>query len=112
MSLVQLLTTFETRDLALEVARAAVDSRAAACVQILGPITSVYRWEGKVEEAEEFLCLMKVPEEGLRRLAAFVRERHPYDTPELTAVPSSYVDDRYLAWARAETARAETIESG
>ncbi len=75
----------------------------AACVQIIGPITSVFRWQGSVEEAEEFLCLFKSPAERLERLAAFVRERHPYDTPELTAVRSEFVDERYLAWARAET---------
>jgi periplasmic divalent cation tolerance protein len=103
MALVQLLTTVESRDQALEIARAAVEARVAACVQILGPITSVYRWEGKVEEATEFLLLMKAPGEGLERLAAFVRDRHPYDTPEITAVESPFVDERYLSWARAET---------
>jgi periplasmic divalent cation tolerance protein len=103
MSLVQLLTTLDTRERARELARAAVDARVVACVQIVGPIISVYRWEGQVEEAEEFLCLLKVPMEGLERLVAFVRDRHPYNTPEITAVESAFVDDRYLAWARAET---------
>ena len=105
MSLVQLLTTVDDRSGALELARAAVTEGTAACVQILGPITSVYRWEGKVEEAEEFLLLMKVPADRLERLAGFVRERHPYDTPELTAVPSDWVDQRYLDWARVATER-------
>jgi periplasmic divalent cation tolerance protein len=99
VSLVQLITTFASRELALEVGRAAVEARLAACVQVLGPITSIYRWQGEIEQAEEFLCLLKVPPEGLERLAAFVRERHPYDTPELTAVESLWADDRYLAWA-------------
>jgi len=97
--LVQLMTTFGSRAEALEMARAAIDERVAACVQILGPILSVYRWRGSVEEAEEFLCLFKAPAAQLERLVGFVRERHPYDTPELTAVPSSYVDGRYLGWA-------------
>ncbi len=57
-----------------------------------------------MEETEEFLCLLKAPSEGLERLVQFVRERHPYDTPELTAVGSTFVDERYLAWARSETA--------
>lgn len=104
MPLVQLFTTLESRDEALALGREAVDARAAACVQVIGPITSVYRWEGEVEETEEFLCLMKVPSEGLERLVQFVRDRHPYDTPELTAVDSAFVDERYLAWARSETA--------
>jgi periplasmic divalent cation tolerance protein len=103
VGLVQLLTTVDTEERALELARSAVHARAAACVQIVGPIRSVYRWEGRTEDAEEFLCLLKCPAEGLERLAAFVRARHPYDTPEITAVESLFVDDRYLAWARAET---------
>ena len=104
MSLVQLITTLESREQALSLAREAVDSRTAACVQVIGPITSVYRWHGDVEETEEFLCLLKVPSEGVERLTQFVRDRHPYDTPELTAVESTFVDERYLTWARSETA--------
>jgi periplasmic divalent cation tolerance protein len=98
-SLVQLLTTVETREDALALARSAVEGRVSACVQVVGPITSVYRWEGTVQQEQEFLCLLKVPETGLDRLVAFVRDRHPYDTPEITVVPSTFVDDRYLAWA-------------
>lgn len=104
MSLVQLITTLESREQALSLARDAVEARTAACVQVIGPITSVYPWQGEMEETEEFLCLLKAPSEGLERLVQFVRERHPYDTPELTAVGSTFVDERYLAWARSETA--------
>ena len=103
MALVQVITTLETREQATELAHAAVKERAAACVQIIGPITSVYRWEGKVDETEEFLLLLKAPTERLARLIEFIRDRHPYDTPELTAVESLFADDRYLAWARTET---------
>jgi periplasmic divalent cation tolerance protein len=104
VSLVQLITTLESREQALSLARDAVEARTAACVQVIGPITSVYRWHGEMEETEEFLCLLKVPSEGMEKLVQFVRDRHPYDTPELTAVGSTFVDERYLAWARAETA--------
>jgi periplasmic divalent cation tolerance protein len=102
-SLVQLFTTLDDRARAVELARAAVDAHVAACVQIVGPITSVYRWEGSVEETEEYLCLFKAPVDGLDRLVAFVREGHPYDTPELTAVESGFVDERYLSWTVEET---------
>jgi periplasmic divalent cation tolerance protein len=104
VSLVQLITTLESREQAVSLARDAVEARTAACVQVIGPITSVYRWHGEMEETEEFLCLLKVPSEGMEKLVQFVRDRHPYDTPELTAVGSTFVDERYLAWARAETA--------
>ncbi len=102
-SLVQVMTTTETRELALELGHAAIDDRVAACVQVVGPITSVYRWKGAVEETSEFLCLLKTPSEGVEALAAFLRSRHPYDTPEITAVGSVFVDENYLAWAREET---------
>ena len=101
--LAQLITTFDAREQALDMARQAVEARVAACVQIVGPITSVYRWQGAVEQAEEFLCLFKAPAERMDGLVAFVRERHPYDTPEITTVTSAFVDERYLEWARAET---------
>jgi periplasmic divalent cation tolerance protein len=99
VGLVQLITTVGTRDSALQLARAAVGERTAACVQIVGPITSVYRWKGEIEEATEFLLVMKTPAAGVERLTSFVRDRHPYDTPELTTIGSTFVDDRYLAWA-------------
>lgn len=99
MSLLQVLTTVDSRERAVELGRAVVDARRAACVQILGPMTSVYRWEGEVREEAEFLCLLKVVHDGLHGLLAFVRERHPYDTPELTVVESVFTDERYLAWA-------------
>jgi periplasmic divalent cation tolerance protein len=103
VSLAHLLTTLATREEALSLARSAVDERVAACVQVIGPITSVYRWEGRAKEDQEFLCLLKVPSERLERLIQFVKARHPYQTPEITAVESSFVDEGYLAWANSET---------
>jgi periplasmic divalent cation tolerance protein len=103
MALVQLLTALDSREDALALAYATVDARLAACAQVLGPIPSVYRWEGEVQEAEEFLCLIKTPSERLDELVAFVRDGHPYDTPELTVVESLYTDPRYLEWAQKMT---------
>jgi len=104
--LVQLVTSLPARDDAVALARAAVEARVAACGQVVGPVTSAYRWEGAVRGEEEHLLLLKVPVEGVDALAAFIRERHPYDTPELTALDGPFIDERYLAWARAETVEA------
>jgi periplasmic divalent cation tolerance protein len=104
-TLAQLITTLSEEDQALELARAAVGERKAACVQVVGPITSVYRWEGEVQTEREFLCLMKVPTSELNDLVAYVRARHPYTTPELTTVAGPYVDGEYLAWVREEVRR-------
>ena len=103
MPLAQLITTVPSRDEALTLARDVVGHRMAACVQIVGPISSVYRWEGRIQEEQEFLCLMKAPSDRMSALVSFVRERHPYDSPEITTVESLFVDERYLAWAEAET---------
>ena len=103
MSLVQLITTLGSKDEALDLARAAVGARLAACGQVAGPMNSIYRWQGDLQESEEYFCIMKAPTEGLEALAAFVRERHPYDTPEITVVESLLTDDRYLTWAQTET---------
>src|SRR5437879_4059753 len=102
--LAQLITTLPDRQAGMSLARDVVDRRLAACVQVIDPITSVYRWEGAVREENEVLCLMKVPSDRSAVLAAHVRSVHPYDTPEIVVVDSSFVDERYLAWARVETA--------
>ena len=101
--LVQLVTTVPDRSTALSLAHGVVERRLAACVQLVDPITSVYRWEGQLREESEVLCLMKVPSERADALVAHVQANHPYDTPEIAAIESSFVDERYLAWARAET---------
>jgi periplasmic divalent cation tolerance protein len=98
-ALVQVITTFASREDALALAHAAVDARVAACAQVLGPITSVYRWEGTVHEEAEALCLFKAPSDRAGALIDFVRDHHPYDTPEITSVTSDFIDSRYLAWS-------------
>lgn len=106
--LVQVVTTVSTRDEALALAHEAVDARAAACVQILGPITSVYRWEGHVQEESEYLLLAKVPRELGDALAAFLADRHPFEVPEIAVHAADAVDPRYLAWATEVTSGQET----
>lgn len=106
--LAQILTTVATRDEALALAHEAVDEGAVACVQILGPITSVYRWDGHVQEESEFLLLVKVPTEGAEAAAGFLRARHPYDVPEIAVHRADVVDPAYLAWAIEVTAGQES----
>ena|SRR5437588_821822 len=101
--LVQVLTALPDRDAALSLAREVVQDRLAACVQVVDGVTSVYRWEGSIRQDGEALCLMKAPEDRVGALAERVRARHPYDTPEIASIPCSFTDDRYLAWAVAET---------
>lgn len=99
--LLQAITTTESRATARRIARALVDRRLAACVQTVGPIESIYRWRGKVETAREWLCLIKTTRGRLRKVVATVEMLHPYDTPELIALPIDSGSRRYLDWLAA-----------
>jgi len=95
---VQAVTTTAGRAVARRIARALVDRRLAACVQIVGPIESTYRWQGKVEVAREWLCLIKTTRARYPQVAAAVEVLHPYDTPEIIALPIAAGSRRYLDW--------------
>ena len=72
----------------------------AACVNIVPGLTSIYRWEGKIETAKEHLLLIKSADELWGSLQAAVREHHPYDCPEIVAVPPGAMSKKYAAWWR------------
>ncbi|SDU09764.1 divalent cation tolerance protein [Verrucomicrobium sp. GAS474] len=77
-----------------------VKERLAACVQVVPGLTSIYRWEGKIETSKEHLLLLKSADELWPSLQAAVRENHPYDCPEIVAVPPGQVSKKYAAWWR------------
>jgi len=77
-----------------------VAERLAACAQVLGPVSSTYRWKGEVEHAEEWYCYLKTTLGRLPELQKRIGELHPYDVPEVIAVPISHGDEAYLAWVR------------
>ena len=85
------------------IAEALVAERLAACVNILGNIRSVYRWQGAVEHAEEVAIIAKTTEAVFDKLAARVRALHSYDTPAIVAWPIVAGDAAYLDWIGAET---------
>ena len=95
-------TTTPNRATADAIAAALVEKRLAACVQISGPITSVYRWNGAVETSEEWICTAKTTVEHWRELVAMVLEMHPYETPEIVATPINHASEAYEVWVRAE----------
>ena len=98
MSAIVVTTTTETIDEAKRIAHILVEARLAACVQIIGPITSIYRWEGAVEEAAEYLCVVKTRADRYHQLEAAIREHHSYDVPEIIAVPVVEGSEPYLDW--------------
>lgn len=76
----------------------------AACVQVGSPITSIYRWKGAVEASRERLILIKTRAELFAQVEAAIRALHPYEVPEIIALPVSEGNAPYLAWLAAETA--------
>jgi len=99
-------TTVATRAQADELAKQVVARNLAVCVQVAGPITSHYRWEGVARRTEEFRLCFKVLETGAAALEQAVQELHPYDTPEWLAVRAEQVGQKYLSWARANSSHS------
>lgn len=103
---VQVTTTVESAEEAERIGRVLLDERLAACIQIQGPITSIYRWQGGVEQAAEWYCHVKTLRGHTDAVIARIRALHSYDTPEVIAVPLTAVLPAYAAWIAAETTDA------
>lgn len=94
------LTTVSSRDEAMRLARTMVEERLAACVNILGDVQSIYRWQGAVEDSAEVLLLIKTGVEKLEALEAAVRRLHSYDVPEFLVLQVASGSKAYLGWLR------------
>jgi periplasmic divalent cation tolerance protein len=92
------LTTLPDREAAAAMSAALVERRLAACVTALPPCQSTYRWQGKVETAEEHPLLIKSTSERYPALEAAIREMHPYEVPEVVAIDIAAGSPAYLAW--------------
>lgn len=97
------LTTLPDESSARALASHLIDARLAACVNVLAPATSVFRWEGKVSRELEIPALIKTTQSRYAALEAAIRARHPYELPEIIAVPVTHGLPAYLDWVRAET---------
>jgi len=98
---VQVLTTVGSVEDAERISSALVERRLAACVQTIGPIASRYRWQGAVETAREWQCLAKTETARYGEVEAAIAELHPYDEPEIVAIPIVAGSAAYLAWISA-----------
>jgi periplasmic divalent cation tolerance protein len=97
-SYIQVCTTTASVENAHQLAAALVEQRLAACVQIDGPVQSVYRWQGNVEQAEEWRLSIKTSNELFSKVDAAIRDLHRYECPEVVATPIVAGSDAYLAW--------------
>ena len=92
------LTTVEQQEDAERIARSLVEQELAACVQLLPPMTSIYRWQARLERSVEILMLIKTPRAAYPALEALIKQQHPYPTPEIIALPIVAGSDDYLSW--------------
>jgi periplasmic divalent cation tolerance protein len=92
------LCTCGSEQEALRIANALIEDRAAACVNILPAVQSVYRWQEKIETAQEILLIVKTTQERFRAVERKIVELHSYDTPEIIALPVTEGLKKYLAW--------------
>ena len=100
---VRVETTVDSREGAEREAGSGVEHRLAACAQVSGPITSFYRWEGQVQADEEWMVVIKTAADRLEDLTSHIRGVHPYDVPEVVAVPVTGGNPAYLEWVRDES---------
>lgn len=89
---------------ASELAATLIGERLAACVQVIGPVRSTYRWNGAVQAEVEWLCIAKTAEPRQAALMQRIRALHGYQMPEIVAIPIATGDPDYLDWIRRETA--------
>jgi periplasmic divalent cation tolerance protein len=99
---IQVLTTVEHKTDAEKIAKSLVEKRLAACVQILGPLTSYFHWQGKLDSSVEYLCLIKSRADLFTELEAEITSQHPYEVPEILATPVTEGSKDYLNWLAAE----------
>lgn len=99
------ISNLPDREAAEALAKEIVGRRLAACVNILAPCRSVYRWQGEIEQADEVPLLIKTTRARYAELEAAMRELHPYQVPELIALPLAAGLAAYLDWVGAECAR-------
>jgi periplasmic divalent cation tolerance protein len=101
--IIQIVTTADDRSIIEKIGRDLVEKRLVACVQILGPIQSIYRWQGAVEDTNEWLLLMKSKASLYPFIEEEIRRQHPYEVPEIIAISIEEGLAGYLNWVAGET---------
>jgi len=91
-------TTMDSEEGARELGQRLVQSSLAACVQVVGPIFSTYRWKGQVETTQEWLCLIKTRQDLYDKVEAAIGEKHPYEVQEILAMTINQGSKDYLSW--------------
>ena len=101
-SFIQVITTTDKKADAEKIAMTLIERKLAACVQIAGPIGSTYRWRGNIEKAEEWQCVIKSREDRYKEIEQVIKSIHPYEVPEIIAIPIIAGSGEYLDWLQGE----------
>ena len=97
---IQVITTISSKRGAQKIAKALINKRLAACVQIAGPIKSIYRWKGRIETAKEWVCIIKTKKNLYKKVETAIKKIHPYEVPEIIAAPITTANKDYLKWIK------------
>ena len=99
---IQVVTTTEKQQDAEKIAGMLIEKRLAACVQIVGPVLSIYWWKNEIERAEEWQCHIKTRAGLYGAVETAIKANHPYETPEIIALPILQGSREYLTWLHEE----------
>jgi periplasmic divalent cation tolerance protein len=98
-----ILVTAPSQEVANQLAHSLLTERLAACVTVVPRVMSIYAWEGKLEQAEEALMMIKTRSSRYAEVEQHIRTHHPYDTPEIVEIPVGQATQKYLQWVMQET---------
>ncbi len=101
--IISVITTGNGRDIIENIGKKLVEMRLAACAQVVGPIKSIYWWKGKMEEAEEWYCILKSRKDLYKKIEETIIELHPYEVPEIIAAGIDDALPEYVQWVEDET---------
>ena len=99
---IKISTTLPKRSDAIKIAEMLAQKKLSACTQIIGPMESVFRWRGKLRKAKEWLCLIKTKKSLYKKVENEIKKIHPYDVPEIVAVPIIEGNREDLKWVSKE----------
>lgn len=100
---IQILMTTPKKQEAEKIANSLLEKKLAACIQIIGPIISIYKWKGKKEKTKEWICFIKSPQKNYPKIEKLIKQKHPYKTPEIISMPIIKGNKNYLNWIDTET---------
>jgi len=110
-SVLVVVTSVGTEEQALDIAHHLVESRLAACVNILPGVKSIFRWKGKVQHEGEFLLVVKTVKKNFGRVRDAIKELNAYELPEILGFPASHADKAFAAWICANSTGVASPES-